>query len=226
MSAAAGSRPAARRTRSRGRAGHRHGHHADRPRVRHDAGEPAVVTSWPAGYRHGESSSRRSTRCSSERGDRARRDRAASSSARGPARSPGCGSGSRRPRAWRTGSACRSSGSRRARRCWPPPRARARSRSNGASCSCRPGRRTGSSCVDGVAPALLHAGDEPDRSTRRTPGRGRPRRSSAGRRARAWRGGARRPRAALLRAGRPGSPPATRTTSPDSSPSTSRCRAA
>ena len=95
----------------------------------------------------------------------------ASSSGPARARSPGCGSASRRRRAWRTGSASRSSGFRRGRRSSRRSRQRKRpwrwrtastARSHRASCCCRPARATVSWSVPGTAPVPLPAGEEPD----------------------------------------------------------------
>ena len=133
--------------------------------------------------------------------------RAASSSGRAPARSPGCASGSRPPRPWPTGSGSRSSASRPARRCSPRAGDRARARPAPAGrperSAGRPGRRR--------RPVLLPGGTEPTLAPDETPRRGRPRRTRAGRRRRPRRARPARASASALapaRAPRGSRPPA------------------
>ena len=74
------------------------------------AGVADGVSTWTAGYRHGETCCRRSGGSSASRTSGSRGSWA-SSWGRGRARSPGCGSGSRRPRGWPTAWGSRWSGS-------------------------------------------------------------------------------------------------------------------
>ena len=168
----------------------------------------------------GRSCSPGSRRCSPTSGSSSTRS-AGSSSGPALARSPGCASGSRRRRRWRTPAASRSSASRPARRCSRRPAA-ARS-----SCSSRPAPSDRVLTRVGEPPRIVAAAtSRSSPSARRSiavdlDGRAPDEAVTAGT---AAVDGA-RGRAAAGRAPR-GSRRAIRTTSRRSSPSTSRCRAA
>ena len=161
------------------------------------SGELIEATDWPAGYRHGETLLPADRRIAREARALDRPRRRPSSSAPVRERSPACGSGSRRPRAWPMRWACRSSGSRPRMRCSPE-------RQQDAVLLLPAGPSDRLLVRRGVPARLVRAGEDPDLPSRRLADRARPRRPGTGRCARTGRGGPRRARgrARLLGAAR------------------------
>ena len=125
-----------------------------------------ATASWDAGYRHGETLLPSSSACWRTRASTGP-SCGASSSGPGPGRSPACASGSRRPRVWPTASACRSSASRRPRRCLRGGRrrraARRHRRSPAAPVLLLPAGPSDRIVVrPGSPPGPAPGGDEPD----------------------------------------------------------------